>query len=140
MSFIGSIFQGVGAIRGARDEKDRAKLEASQKEAGAKAEIDTAAQDEASFRRSTRSFMGRQRAAQAESGLEGSTPDAVDRQSSIDAELDALNIQYAGRLKAWALREGLQSELSASKARQRSGYLSGAGAFMQGIADYRRES
>lgn len=140
MSWIGSIFQGAGMIREGRDARDQAKLDAAQKEAGARKEIEAASLDETAFRRSARQFLGRQQAAQAESGLAGTTPEAVARQSAIDAELDALNIKYQGKLKAWALREGLQSELSAGKAKERAGYLSGAGAFLQGIGDYRRQN
>jgi hypothetical protein len=143
MSFLaalGSIIDGVSKIRDADIAKKGAELSAAQKELGARAEIDAAAQDEAAHRIETQKFMGRMRAAQAQSGLVGVSSDSVERQSAIDAELDALNIRYQGQLRGWALRENLQSELQAGRSARTAGTLSGAGSILRGVADYRRGS
>lgn len=57
--------------------------------------------DEQAQRREGRQVIGRQAAAMAESG--GGQDEGLLRQSAVMAELDALNIRYAGNLKAAGL-------------------------------------
>lgn len=57
--------------------------------------------DEEAQRRLGRQVMGSQAAAMAEAGGGGDA--GVARQSAIAAELDALNIRYGGRAKAYSL-------------------------------------
>ena len=134
---MGGLLDGVSKIRqGSVDAKD-ARVDAQKKEIGARAEIDAAAQDELVQRTEARKFLSRQSAAYDQSGVLGVSPDAVKRQSAIDAEFDALNTRYQGQLRGWALREGLQSELDAGKAARAQKSLSGAASILQGFADYR---
>ncbi len=136
MSFLAPVLQGVGIIKAGKDANQETQLSAADKESAARDEINTAALEEASLRTDSRKFLGRQRAAQAQSGVEGATPDAVSRQSAIDAELDALNLRYAGKLRANALLKGAQSDRLAGRNRERNAKLQGASAILQGYANY----
>lgn len=79
----------------------------------AKAAEDQAGRDEEAQRRSGRQAIGKQAAAFAESG--GGIDEGVLRQSSVAAELDALNIRYKGRLQARGFRATAQSIVKKSR-------------------------
>lgn len=97
-------------------------------------------QREEQQRRAARVFMGKQRAAIAESGLGlgGSNAD-IERQSEVLAELDALNIRYEGELEASGFLA--QSELdtyeagslkSQAKQAKKASYLGIASSILSG--------
>lgn len=100
-------------------------------------------QREEQFRRSSRLELARQTAAGVESGL-GLDAD-LERQSSVLAELDALNVRYEGELQA----HGFESEARLSKFNARNyrrlskdtiaaGYIGAAGEILGGYGDYTR--
>ena len=111
-----------------------------------RAEATTASygQREEQQRRAARIDAGSRRAAMAESGtgLGGSNAD-IEHQSSVFAELDALNIRYAGQLEAQGLQQqaGLEdysatmSRKNASATRNQA-YIGMAGAILGGAASY----
>lgn len=74
-----------------------------------------AQRDEEAQRRSSRQQIGRLAAAFAETG--GGLDEGVLRQSTINAELDALNIRYGGEIRA----AGLLTQAGAVKRRARLG-------------------
>lgn len=95
-----------------------------------------AARDEEALRREQHSFFGKQRAALAEAGLSpGGTSGLLADQSAVLAELDALNVRYAGTSRG----TGLLSDAAASRfgARQSSrGSRALAGAqLIQGVGE-----
>lgn len=118
--WIPSIVQASATLQDRRDARMNAQLLRDQ----ARAEFQATALDEAQLRREARFRLGRQQAAQAESGIStvGSAGLLLD-QSSVLAELDALNIRYGGQLRA----RGLLAESQAMRQRSRSmGLLAGA--------------
>jgi hypothetical protein len=76
-----------------------------------------AAAEEEQQRREARTFMGRQRAAVAQSGVGPGTTDLLENQSAVLAELDALNIRYGGNMRGRGLLlEGASQRRSAGTA------------------------
>lgn len=126
--WIAAIAQAGMSIAGAKAEQNSLKGQA-------KIASLQANRDEETQRRETRQLRGAQAAAIAENGLtpDGSTGMMAD-QDAANAELDALNIRYAGILK----RHGLRTEANNAKVR---GYalagqqlLSGfSGSYTQGM-------
>lgn len=127
------IYAGVAAIAGgvAASESSKARRQSANANAMAleynakvgrqksEAALRAASMNEDQQRRQNRYFMGRQRAAIAESGtgLGGSNAD-VELQSEIAAELDALNIRYGGAVdSAGALSGATLSEMNAATER-----------------------
>lgn len=85
----------------------------------------TAAEEEA-FRRQTQVQLAKQQAASGQAGVvPGGSYGDVYRQSAIDAELDALNLRYQGRLQASNLRTQARAVKKAATA---SAILQGASA------------
>lgn len=104
---MGNIFNAVGALVEGRQQanelRNQAELQKREAEIGKENAAITARQAgarEEQLRRSARQALGAQRAAIAESGtgFGGSNQDIV-KQSTANAELDALNIRYAGTLE-----------------------------------------
>lgn len=87
-------------------------------------------------RRSSRIALGQQRAGLVESGIgtDGSAADLAG-QSSLNAEMDALNIRYQGKLQASGAlaQQGLDS-YSATAARSNASNIQTAGYFNAGAA------
>ncbi len=85
-----------------------------------------------------RSIIGDQLAAGAESGtdLNGSRFDAL-RTSIYNAEVDALNIRYAGQLEAAGMKDKAAMMRADGSAAQTSGYLNAAGTLVRGYGTYR---
>ncbi len=100
--------------------------------------------NEESFRRETRQQLGKQKTAVAESGFaDTGTMADVQKRSIFNAELDALNIRYAGSLKAHTLRQEAtgEEELAgsaerAARAARLGGYLGAAGSLFAGGGRY----
>lgn len=102
----------------------------------AKAAAQQASAAEDAQRRRGRSILARQRAAIAESGIGfGGSSETLQQDSAVQAELDALNVRYEGRMR------GLGFQTDANIARQRStnamagGYLAASGQLLGGSAD-----
>ncbi len=113
-------------------------MEADSETAAKNAEIaaQQASAAEDAQRRRGRSILARQRAAIAESGIGfGGSSERLQQDSAVQAELDALNVRYEGRLRGL----GLQSEARMARSRGRGamagGFLSAAGELLGGYAD-----
>lgn len=129
-SAIGSIAQGNAANAAAQANANALtqQAEAENRAAGAREEAQ---------RRQNRQFLGGQRAALAQAGIgvNGSAYD-VARQSSINAEMDALNIRYEGELAAKGLRDQATMQRFEGKQAKTAGYLGAGAAILQGAANY----
>lgn len=135
LPYITAAVGAVGAIQQGQQARATADYNARQEQIGADVTRRQAAAREELQRKEARKFLGRQRAAIAESGtgFGGSARDiAVD--SALDAELDALNIRYQGELEARGLSE--QAKLTRLEGRQRAGQygLKAFGSVLGGIA------
>src|SRR3990167_10916399 len=90
----GGIVSAAGTVKGAKSETkmltDQARITNAQTN-----------RDEESQRREARQIIGKQAASMAQAG--GGGDEGLLRQSAINAELDALNIRYAGRARAAGL-------------------------------------
>lgn len=104
--------QGTAEAAGYEMQAQAADYQARVADINAQASAQQYSAEEERVRRESRQVMGAQRAAIAQSGVGfgGSSQDVM-RQSSIQAELDALNIRYAGSLE----RTGLLNEAGAQR-------------------------
>jgi hypothetical protein len=117
---LSSFFQAASHIIDGKRESNALKVQA-------RVASQQALADEAAKRRDNRQLMGEQAASLAESGLSGSGSSArAANQSAALAELDALNIRYAGNMK----RTGLLAE---AKEARRSGWMLAGQALLEGV-------
>jgi hypothetical protein len=111
LSAIGGGVSALGTLKGAKSEvamlSETARIENAQ-----------ADRDEESQRREARQLLGMQAAAMAQAGGGGDA--GLMRQSAALAELDALNIRYAGRARAAGLKK------DARRVAKEAPYLAGA--------------
>lgn len=91
--------------------------------------------DEYTQRRQARQVMGEQAAslAQAGGGYGGTTAGVIE-QSAVNAELDALNIRYGGRMKATGLLAQAAGERWAGRAGQTQSYFLAGADLLKGYA------
>lgn len=93
-----AVVAGVGALSSAHNKKNAAEYNQALAEQNAKVTLDQANVNESAQRRRSARALGRQVTASADGpGLSGTALDLFD-QSAAEAELDALNIRYAGKL------------------------------------------
>jgi coproporphyrinogen III oxidase-like Fe-S oxidoreductase len=114
---VGALAQGRQQAAEAQNEAKIEKYKASIAESNAAIAGQQASTEEERVRREARQVMGQQRAAFAQSGtgMGGSNADVM-RQDMALAELDALNVQYAGDLE----RRGLLQEAEGHRYNARS--------------------
>jgi hypothetical protein len=141
----------VAAVRSAQSEEMNANAQADALNYNAKAldnQAVTAWQQanasEEAHRRRARQQEGALRASLNQTGTAGGTGVGVLEQSSVNAELDALNLRYEGQVKAVALEDEAKlnryqavSERIRGKNAKRGGYLSAASSLLGNFAgDY----
>lgn len=144
-----TVMQAMGAISEGNAAAAQAKAQGRALEANAQIQRDNARQAsreasaaEDSQRRQARQVLGKQRASIAEAGIgfTGSSLDIVN-QSTLNAELDALNIRYEGEMR----RRGLINDanftqfeadqsFAAAKQYKRAGYMKAAATIMDGAS------
>lgn len=129
--------QAIGAVSKGNAAKAAAGYNAALMDQEAAAERQQASAREEQGRRQAAQVLGAQRAAFAQSGggMGGSAADVM-RQSSINAELDALTMRYEGELRARGLESQAAAERFAGKQAQRAGYFEAAGTILGGAAKY----
>lgn len=134
--WIATAVSGGTTLASGYQQSQVAEAESDLAKENAKAAAEQASAAEDATRRRNRSILARQRAAIAESGIGfGGSSETLQQDSAVQAELDALNIRYEGRLR------GLGFQTDANVARQRSrnamagGALSTAGQLLGGAAD-----
>lgn len=116
MQMAGGMFNGIGKLvegRQQRNEIDRQRdieqfnIKVEEQNAALSAQ-QTSAREEA-VRRAARRALGQQRAAIAQSGTgTGGTNAALAEQSTTNAELDALNVRYAGVLERMGILNSIE--------------------------------
>lgn len=117
MMLGGAVLGSVGTLFDTGAGMSEADAEARVAKKNAAAVSAQAGQNEDAQRRSNRDFLGRQRAAIAESGIGfGGSSQVLQEQTAAELELDALNIRYEGELK----RRGLKSEAQMATARKKA--------------------
>jgi hypothetical protein len=101
-----------------------------------KVELDQAGREEEALRRQNSQLLSRQRAAIAESGAgSGGSNGMLADQSSVLAELDALNVRYGGAMRGTGLlSQAKQYRASGRSAANGGGLLAGA-ALLSGASD-----
>lgn len=109
--------QGLGTLRQGQEDAATYRMQAQ-------ATRDQARVDEEAQRRQGRQVIGAQAAAMAEAG--GGVDEKVMQQSSVAAELDALNIRYGGQLESAGLLRAAKSAKKQSRLLAGAQLLSGA--------------
>lgn len=133
---MGSFVQAIGTIKQGQDAAAAGDFNAAMKEQAATGTLQQAGQDEVMQRRSVQMALGDQAAAMGEAGVAGSpTSEAVQRQSSINAELDSLNIRYKGALSAWGLRQQAALDRMEGKNARTTSYLMAGSQLLKGAED-----
>lgn len=106
LAFVGQFISSSAEAEAYRQEADGENYRAGIARQAAVTKGQQASAAEEALRREQRQFLGRQRAAVAESGTGfGGSNDDIMRQSMAQAELDALNIQYEGNIERLNLLE-----------------------------------
>lgn len=149
---IGSAISAVGAISQAKatqqqmnSQADAANYNAIVANQNADTALQASSANEEAQRRKSAVAMGTQRAGLAESGIGLNSGTATDltEQSALNAEMDALNIRYAGQTQAQAYKT--QSALDVQAAQQAkanassamtSGYLTAGATALSGYGKY----
>lgn len=145
-------FQAIGALSQGNAESASLKSQAAAQEYNAAVQRNNAirASREASIRedrtrRQAAQFLGRQRAAIAESGTGLGSGSAFDIQedSEIQAELDALTVRYEGETERESLLQqstlstfGAQSSRANARSAKQSGQLKALGTVLGGVGRY----
>jgi len=131
---VGAVVQGAQAQQAAR-------YNAWAMTAQANATNAEGAQREAQQRRDAREFLGRQSAAIGESGAGyGGSSQLSLEQSSVNAELDALNIRYGKEMKSLGLSMDAAEQRRQGQAAMLSGLLGAGGTMLRGQANYARQT
>lgn len=143
LSAVGAVAQGNQQARQFREAAAVNRYNAEVAERDARQAQITALSRQEVFRQQARRELGRQRAAQAESGLAmaGTALGVLDR-SAIDSELDALAIGHEGELEARAFRQraGLDrfeaaANVQNARTARTSGWVSAGASVLGGVAD-----
>lgn len=128
IAWIQPILQASATRQQGKEQALQARMQADLLRERARQEMAATAADEAAHRREARMRIGRQAAAQAEAGI-GTSGSAglLLEQSSVLAELDALNIRYGGQMRSRGLlAESLMTRERGRAARRNAGLLAGA--------------
>jgi hypothetical protein len=142
---IGTLSQASAASASARSEADAARWNAENDRQRATTSLQQANAQEELQRRNARKSAGNLRAGLVENGiaLEGGTGADLVEESSLNAEMDALNIRYQGQLNAKGYNESANQNMyaaSAADARAKNaktaGYLGAAGQVLSGVGGY----
>lgn len=131
-----AVVAGVGALASANAKKNANEYNQEISQQKAKIAVDQASVNESAARRRSAQFIGRQVSAAATGpGLSGTALDLIE-QSTTEAEMDALNIRYAGQL-GFASNEA-QGKLygMAADDAETAGYLNAGSAALSGYGSY----
>lgn len=137
---ISAAIGALGAIQEARASSASSEFNAKIADNNALIAEQNAAADENKQRRSAGRQAATSRAAIGAAGvtLEGSPLDVLEDQA-LEAELDALNIRYGGRLQASNFRSQAQLDRSAARSARTQGFLSAGSTLLQGAGQFGKE-
>jgi hypothetical protein len=125
----------VSAIQQGRQAKASADYNAKQQEVSADITRRQASEREQMQRNEARKMLGKQRAAIAESGVGfGGSSQDIYLESARDAELDALNLRYAGELEARGLIEQAKLTRMEGRAKAQQAGFQAVGSVLGGVA------
>ena len=143
MSWImvgGAIVAGVGAIAQSNSQRKSLQYQADMQRQQAQVAQQQASVNEDAQRRLAAVQIGRQRAAAAaDGGLSGTNLDLIG-ESNTNAELDALNIRYQGKLAAVTGQNQAALYESGAADAEKAGYLNAAAAALSAYGGYKRGS
>ncbi|WP_282609471.1 hypothetical protein [Pelagibius sp. Alg239-R121] len=127
----------LGAIQGARASAAASEFNAKIADNNAIIAEQNAAADEKRQRRSASRQTAGSRAAIAAAGvtLEGSPLEVLEDQA-LEAELDALNLRYGGRLQATNFRSQAQLDRSAARNAKTQGFISAGTSLLKGASNF----
>lgn len=138
-AFIPLVAAGVSAISQHNAGEDADRQDNTQamlnKAEGQQAEQVSATQ-EATQRRQSREFLGRQAAAFAQAGVGPGSSTDVMRQSAVDAELDAMNIRYRGALTKFGYDYNSQAAIEEGRAQKKNANLMAGATLLKGVSNY----
>lgn len=135
-AYIGMAVSGGTALYSGYTQKQQADTEADVAKKNAEAAAQQASAAEDAQRRRSRSILARQRAAIAESGIGfGGSSETLQQDSAVQAELDALNVRYEGRMRGLGLQTEAKFASSRGQGARAGGYLSAAGQLLGGMSD-----
>ena len=86
-------------------------------------------------RKASREFLGRQAAAFSEAGVGPGSSTAVMNQSAINAELDALNVRYRGKLVKFGYDYNANSTMIEGQTKRRNANLAAGGSLLRGASE-----
>lgn len=138
-TFIPLIAGAVGAVGSLKEGSDRqaqAERQAQLDQMEARNAEQVGLTQEATTRRQSREFLGRQAAAFAQAGVGPGSSTDVQKQSAINAELDALNVRYRGQLTKYGYDYSAQSDLAEGNAAKTASYFNAGGALLKGVSNY----
>ena len=129
----GSVLSGFGQIQQAKMDYGIAKYNAELDKAASYDVLESSFRDEEMSRRDYEAFRGEQEVAVGKSGVafEGSILDVL-ADGSARAELDAMNIRFAGQQQAASLQEGARAGMIQAKASKRQAYIGAAASLVSG--------
>lgn len=136
---MSGLVQGVAGYAQGEHDAEIANYNARLAEQEAVVSRDQAGRAEEAQRRAAAKFLGKQRAAIAQSGIGMGSGSSLDiaRQSAVEAELDALNIRYEGELRATGAKAQAQQFRAQAKSAKLQGRLAlGAGLLKTGQDAY----
>ena len=135
LPYITAAIEAASAMQQGRQARATAEYNAKQQEVSADVARRQAAEREQMQRNETRKLLGKQRAAIAESGVGfGGSSQDIYLQSARDAELDALNLRYAGELGSRGLMGQAAAERMEGRARARQAGYQAVGSVLGGVA------
>lgn len=146
LSAVGALSQAQAASNAAKSQADAATYNAIVAQQNAQRSLEESAAEQAAQHRQARRILGEQRAAIAQSGtgFGGTNADLIEQSETL-AELDMLNIAYAGQSRARAYQQQSQLDLleaSSARARAKSekmaGYFGAGRSLLGGFSDYAR--
>lgn len=138
-TFIPLIASGIGAFaqhKQGEDTNANAQTQAMLGRLEGQNAEQAALSQEATQRRSAREFLGRQSAAFAQAGVGAGSSTDVMKDSSVDAELDALNIRYRGQLTKYGYDYNSQSALAEGRAAKTNANLQAGATLLKGVSNY----
>jgi len=117
------------------NQANQAEAEAKVDNANAESAAQQANAAEELQRRRNRQFLARQRAAIAEAGIGfGGSSEKLQMDSAVQAEIDALNVRYEGRIRGINFQNAAGMASSNARASRTNGYLSASGELLGGAS------
>lgn len=135
-AYIGMAVSGGTALYSGYTQSQQAQAESEQSRKNAEMAAQQANAAEEAQRRRSRSILARQRAAIAESGIGfGGSSETLQQDSAVQAELDALNVRYEGRVRGMGFRTESRFARQRASSAMAGGFLSAAGQLLGGASD-----